>query len=156
MTKRINSEYSINNISNFNITLGTSNKKRPEVIYATLTSYVIPTNEEVDELFFDKLNKSLKQYVKNIIQENNFCERDVIVIVDIANNRLSYSKPSYLDIQIYFKPKIETIIAHNNNFKTISEQIYHDYIVDIVKYASKLIANNGFLISKTKTIYTEI
>ena len=156
MAKRINSEYVISSTSNFNITLGTSNKKRPEVVYTTLTSYVTPMNEDVDEDFFDDLNKSIKQYLKNRIRENSFCEKDIIVIVDIANSRLSYSKPSYLDIQMYFKPKAETIILLNSNFKSISDKIYQEYIVDAVKHINNLITNKGFLISKTKTIYTEI
>jgi hypothetical protein len=159
MAKKINSEYSINNNTvNLNISLGTSNKKNPEVVYAALTSYITPTHEDFDEEYFLKFDKHIKSHLKTLFAQNSICYNDLIVVVDIATNRMMYDKPSYLDIQIYFKPKKEIILSCKNSFKTISETLYNAYVLDTVKYIERMLVEKGFELSKTKakTIYTEI
>ena len=159
MTKKINSEYSIkNSTSNFNIKMGTSNKKNPEVIYSTLTSYITPQNDYIDEEFFLKMDKDIKRYLKNIISINNDCEREIIVVVDIALNRIITNKPSFLDIQVYFKPQIDVLLDNKYNFKTISDNIYEKYIISLSKYIERTLLDKEFLLSKSKskTIYKEI
>lgn len=159
MAKKINSEFNIkSNSLNFNIKMGTSNKKNPEVIYTTLTSYITPLNDYDYNIFLSVLNKGIKKYIKTINAIKNKCERDLIVIVDIATNRLEIAKPSYLDIQIYLKPTNEVKLRHKYNFKNISEELYDNYIHDTIKYIEKTLSEYNYVVSKTKnkTIYTKI
>ena len=41
MAKKINSEYIIENNSEFIVTMGTSDKKNPEVIYSIISTYIM-------------------------------------------------------------------------------------------------------------------
>lgn len=157
MAKKINSEYVVKNtISNFNILLGTSNKKKSDVIYTTLSSYITPTNEDIDEEYIVLLDKQLKKYIKSLFAQDRICEKDFIVVVDIATNRMTVGKPTFLDVQIYFKPLNGILIDNNYNFKKISEKIYQEYVLKIVKFLEREISEKDFILSKTKTIYTEI
>lgn len=157
--KKINSEIKIANNSLFSITMGTSNKKSPNVIYSVLNSYITPLNEEINEDLFLSLEKNIKKQLKPLLHTNNICEKNVIVVSEIASNRMIYGKQSYLDIQIYLKPTTETLLSQTYNFKKISTDIYNTYIKTIVKYIEGVIISNGFLLSpfknKTakKTIY---
>lgn len=158
MAKRINSEYKIkDDTSNFNVKMGTSNKKNPEVIYTTLTSYITPVDEDENYDFLLSIDKDIKKYIKALITNYNDCEKEIITVVDIAMNRVVYNKPSFLDVQIYFKPKKTTLISNNYNFITVSTKLYNNYVSYIMDYIDKILNNNGFISSKTKinTIYTE-
>jgi hypothetical protein len=159
MAKKINSEHTIKNLtSNLNITLGTSNKKNPEVIYTALTTYITPLSEDFDEEFLLKFDKNIKTYLKTLFAQTNICYNETIVVVDVASNRMMYGKPSFLDIQIHLKPKKETLISHKNSFKTISEVIYNNFSLNIAKYVERMLTEKGFQLSKTKskTIYREM
>ena len=57
--------------SNLNITLGTSNKKNPEVIYTALTTYITPLSEDFDEEFLLKFDK--KSWCTTILKKVIMC-----------------------------------------------------------------------------------
>ena len=76
--------------------------------------------------------------------------KDIIVVTDIATNRMIYNKQTYLDIQIYFKPTKETLETRKKSFKNISNEIYETYIKDLVKNAEYILSTNDFSLSQTK------
>ena len=150
MAKKINSEFKISNDSSFSITMGTYNKKNPEVIYAVISTYVTPLTTEINEDLFLELEKNIKTQLKKQIASSNLCNKDIIVVTDIAANRMIYNKQTYLDIQIYFKPTEETLETRKKSFKNISNEIYETYIKDLVKNAEYILSTNDFSLSQTK------
>lgn len=150
MAKKINSEFKISNDNSFSITMGTSNKKNPEVIYAVISTYVTPLTTEINEDLFLELEKNIKTQLKKQIASSNLCNKDIIVVTDIAANRMIYNKQTYLDIQIYFKPTKETLETRKKSFKNISNEIYETYIKDLVKNAEYILSTNDFSLSQTK------
>lgn len=149
--KKINSEYKITlDNSPFSVVMGTSNKKNPEVIYTILSTYISPLTDEFDDDSYNEIEKSIKKYVRNILSQNNVCERDAIVVCDIALNRVFVGKQSFLDVQIYFKPTKNTIESKKRNFKDISKTIYDVYVKDIIEFAEKLLNNHDLELSKDK------
>ena len=150
MAKKINSEFKISNDSSFSITMGTSNKKNPEVIYAVISTYVTPLTTEINESLFLVLEKGIKTQLKKHIASSNLCNKDIIVVTGIATNRMIYNKQTYLDIQIYFKPTKETLETRKKSFKNISNEIYETYIKDLVKNAEYILSTNDFSLSQTK------
>jgi hypothetical protein len=159
MPKKINSEYSVKTTdSNFNIVLGTSNKKNPEVIYTSLTTYITPSYEDFDELFLTRFDKVIKSYLRELLTQNDMSINDTIVVVDIASNRMMCGKPSFLDIQIHIKLKKDILTLNNANFKVLSEMIYNKISLNVAKYIEHALIDKDFNLSKTKnnTIYTEI
>lgn len=158
MAKKINSEYLIKTDESFNIKIGTSDKKNPEVIYVILSSYIIPLNDDVNEETIVEFEKTLRKYLKNLLIKNNFCTKDIIVVVDAAVNRMSYGKQTFLEIQIYFKPSEISLLKYNKNFKNISDLIYKNYIIDIINFTKANLTSEQISMSKIKrkTIYREI
>jgi hypothetical protein len=78
------------------------------------------------------------------------CEKDVIVVSDVATSRMLYGKQSYFDMQIYFKPQKDILLSKNRKFKDISEDIYETFVKDIANNIEISLHTNGFLTSKNK------
>lgn len=151
MAKKINSEYKVKNEdSSFIVTMGTSNKKNPEVIYSVLSTYITPSSEEINEEFLEKVPKNIKKNLKSTISKYGLCEKDVIVVSDVATSRMLYGKQSYFDMQIYFKPQKDILLSKNRKFKDISEDIYKTFVKDIANNIEISLNTNGFLTSKNK------
>jgi hypothetical protein len=150
MGKKINSEYKIDDNNYFTVTMGTYNKKTPEVIYSILSTYITPNNDNVDEEFFNEVPKNIKKTLKSRINSYGLCDNNVIVVSDVAVNRMFKGKQSYFDMEIYFKPTQETLKNKDKIFKHISNDIYNVYVKNIVNDIEKEFKNNGFIISKLK------
>ena len=150
MAKKINSEYKITDNENFTVTMGTYNKKMPEVVYSILSTYITPNNDDVDENFFNEVPKIIKKTLKSRINNYGICDNNVIVVSDVAVNRMFKGKQSYFDMEIYFKPTQETLKNKDKIFKHISNDIYNVYVKNIVNDIEKEFKNNGFIISKLK------
>lgn len=150
MIKKINSEYKVNNTSPFTVTMGTANKKNPEVIYSVLSTYITPNTDEIDESIFDIVSKNTKKSLKNSIMKYGLCENNIIVVSDVAANRMLKGKQSYFDMQIYFKPQKNIQTLKNKKFKDISDSIYNTYVKNIVSDIESTLKTNGFTMSKNK------
>ena len=120
------------------------------MIYAVINTYVTPLTTEINESLFLVLEKGIKTQLKKHIASSNLCNKDIIVVTDIATNRMIYNKQTYLDIQIYFKPTKETLETRKKSFKNISNEIYETYIKDLVKNAEYILSTNDFSLSQTK------
>lgn len=144
----INSEQKYQN-ANFKIKVGTNNKKKPEVIYIQLGTYIEPT-ETKDSFsnFIYTFNKEVKHYISNLINEKNNCHKDFILITDIADERIALNKKSYLDLQIYIKP----INYKKEIFKNIAKKIYEDYVIDVTSFIETELNINDIKCYKTKKI----
>lgn len=146
MTRLINSEQKYEN-PNFKIKVGTNNKKKPEVIYIQLGTYIKPL--EMKESFSDYISifdKETKYYLSKLIKEKNNCYKDFILITDIADERINKNKKSYLDLQIFIKP----IFNKNEVFKNIANKIYNDYVTNIISYVETELNINDIKCYKTK------
>ena len=150
MIKKINSEYKVNNTSPFTVTMGTANKKNPEVIYSVLSTYITPNTDEINESIFDIVSKNTKKSLKNSIMKYGLCENNIIVVSDVVANRMLKGKQSYFDMQIYFKPQKNIPTLKNKKFKDISDSIYNTYVKNIVSDIESTLKTNGFTMSKNK------
>lgn len=158
MAKKINSEFKIFNDENFTITMGTSNKKNPEVIYSIFSTYITPQTDEINEELFVEIEKVAKKNLRQLLSKERICEKDIIVVTDIAVSRMVCGKQTYLDIQFYFKPTIDILTAENRNFKNIASIVYHTYMETISKNIEDILVANNFSLSsfKNKTTHEAI
>lgn len=146
MSKLINSEQKYNH-QNFKVKIGTINKKNPEVVYINLGTYIKPN--EIKNSFSDyiiEFDKKTRFFVKKLIVDKNTCYKDFILVTDIADERINKNKKSYLDLQIFLKPK-------NNEtklFKAIAGNIYDEYATNIITYVKNELYNNNIECYKTK------
>jgi hypothetical protein len=144
MKKTINSEQKYSN-STFKVKVGTTNKKNPETIYIELGTYVKPLEGmESFSDYFINFDKKTKYFINSLNKNKNICEKDFILITDVADERINKGKKSYLDLQIFLKPKKKEI------FKNIADNIYNDYITDIILYIKNELKENNIECYKTK------
>jgi hypothetical protein len=158
MAKKINSEYTKSDSEYINILMGTYNKKNPDVIYTSLSTYITPISENVSEDTIIDFEKDLRKNIKSLLHNDTFCGKNVIIVVDIPVNRMSCGKETFLDIQVYFKPSSENIVKYKNSFNEISEIIYNKYVISIIDFIYTSLNNENILMSKSKgkTIYREM
>jgi hypothetical protein len=158
MAKKINSEYTKSDSEYINILMGTYNKKNPDVIYTSLSTYITPISENVSEDTIIDFEKDLRKNIKSLLHNDTFCGKNAIIVVDIPVNRMSCGKETFLDIQVYFRPSSENIVKYKNSFKEISEIIYNKYVISIIDFIYASLNNENILMSKSKgkTIYREM
>lgn len=150
MAKKINSEYKIPCIANFNVTGGTTDKKNLQSIYYSIGTYIIPTKEMNYSAFMADMEKKIKRDVKSLIADRYSCYLEHIVVMEVAEDWIAIGKPSYLDFQIYFKPLRHVLNEEGNDFYRVSRRIYREYMVDIIDIIHGLLSMGGFIQSKTK------
>lgn len=146
MAKNISSEIKFSDID-FKIKIGTMDKKNPETLYVQIGTYLQPNelkNSYTEDVFnIDKLSKTfLSKRLKNSLEYS----KNYILVVDIAEERITLNKKSFLDIQIHFK----TLKKQNKAFKTISNELYNEQVVDYVSFLKENLNEIGFNYFKTK------
>lgn len=151
MVKKINTALGIKNDS-FKIKIGTIDKKNPNAVYVNIGAFITPM--ELRDSYtndFISFQKDTKRKMLEIIAKNPICEKNTIIIVDIAESRITMNKKSYLDIQIFLKPTSETLSRVKKSFKTLSNEINDNYIQPfILPYIKDEINKCQFCLSKVK------
>jgi hypothetical protein len=104
------------------------------------------------------IEKVAKKNLRQLLSKERICEKDIIVVTDIAVSRMVCGKQTYLDIQFYFKPTIDILTAENRNFKNIASIVYHTYMETISKNIEDILVANNFSLSsfKNKTTHEAI
>ena len=144
--KTINSEKLIQN-PNFKVKIGTTNKKKPNTIYIELGTYITPTKDlESYKEYICCFDKNTKHFINNLIDNKKTCDKNFILITDIAEDRIETNKKSYLDLQIFLKPTN----VEKNTFSYLVKDIYTNYVIDILNYIQKEFDYNDFEYHKTK------
>jgi hypothetical protein len=146
--KRIKSESNFTD-EDFKIKIGTMNKKNPDVVYIELGSYISPKKEEKSyKGLISNIEKNSKETAINILQNSGICKNDFIFISEIADERISIDKKSYLEIQIYIKPTES--IKNENKFSELSKKINENCVSKIIPCVKEYISENGFEYYKSR------
>ena len=133
--KRLNKEYNIDINPSFKTKYGSTNHKKPEVIYIVGNTYISPSfesNDYVSEV--NGLKTSYNKLVSELISEySSIFDKNCIFDIDVCDNRIKKGKKTFLTFELYLKqkdckqlPEIESIIKKisinlTNNFK---EKLY--------------------------------
>lgn len=151
MPRKISSEYIIDDNGNINITGGTVNKKCPQTIYFSLSTYIAPIKEKVSfKNTLSKIEKELRRQISAMLANSVICLPDFIFTVEIPIERMAVGKPSFMDFQVYFKPKQSFLLENQKDFYKLSREIYDRYVSIIVSNINKTLADNDFLCMKKK------
>lgn len=145
--KKINSEVKISN-DIFKIKVGTTDKKNPEIVYFEIGCYISPRNFlESYSQSIEKIEKSIKNDLSSILCTSELCEKDFIFVSDVADIRILKNKKSYMEIQLFVKPK-KSIKC--KKFSEITEKLNNEFLVKIIPMIKWNISSNGFDCYKTK------
>ena len=145
--KKINSEVKIEN-DLFKIKIGTTDKKNPEIIYIEIGSYVSPVSEkETYKTDIETIEKSTKKFLTELFRSNTLCESNFIFVSDVADERITKGKKSYMEMQIFVRPKSE---LKCKKFSEIAEKMNLSCISRILPTIENTIKSNGFECYKTR------
>jgi hypothetical protein len=144
--KKINSETTIEN-DLFKIKIGTTDKKNPEIIYIEIGCYISPNEEKEYGPIIDDIEKGINNFIGEMVGPNSICEKDYIFIFDIAEERITKKKKSYMEMQIFLKVIKE---IRSLKFSNIVEKFKEEYISKILPVVKMYLNNNGFECYKTR------
>lgn len=119
--KRLNKEYNIDINPSFKTKYGSTNHKKPEVIYIVGNTYISPSfesNDYVSEV--NELKTSYNKLVSELISEySSIFDKNCIFNIDVCDNRIKKGKKTFLTFGLYLKqkdckqlPEIESIIKN--------------------------------------------
>jgi len=147
MAKKITSFIDINN-EIARLKIGTVDKKNMKVIFFEGGFYIKPTIKKENYLdSIEEIKKELAKFAKSNVENSDFFKKDFMFFTDIADERVTYNKSSYLTFQLYVKPT-EDIIVKSKSFKQMVNNISQEE--NIVFDFKNIIEKNNFVVSKTK------
>lgn len=128
--KRLNKEFSVDIDSKFKTKYGSTNHKKPEVIYIVGNTYISPSFDSND--YVSDIN-DLKNTYNNIINKlikkyNTDFHKECICGIDICDNRIKKGKKTFLTFELYLKQKnCKQLNEINDIIKNISEKLVLDF-----------------------------
>lgn len=157
--KKINSEIKINDNPLFNVKIGTTDKKKFDVIYIEGKCYITPIeiteSEDLSENI-KKIEDELKKYIRGIFfarssyTEKIFDEFSPLIIFDVAGERAAIGKETCFTIQIYYKRRFDAFHEFSDGFKRYVEFLPAKEINNLSTMAKvkDIFDKNDFLITK--------
>lgn len=128
--KRLNKEFNVDIDSSFKTKYGSTNHKKPEVIYIVGNTYISPSFDSND--YVNDIN-DLKNTYNNIINKlikkyNSDFHKECICGIDVCDNRIKKGKKTFLTFELYLKQKnCKQLTEINDTIKNISENLVCDF-----------------------------
>lgn len=128
--KRLNKEFSVDIDSSFKTKYGSTNHKKPEVIYIVGNTYISPSFDSND--YVSDIN-DLKNTYNNIISKlikkyNSDFHKECICGIDVCDNRMKKGKKTFLTFELYLKQKTcKKMSEIDDTIKSISENLVTDF-----------------------------
>lgn len=136
--KRLNKEYSVDTNNSFNVKIGATNCKKPEVIYLLGNTYISPIDNKdafTEELI--NIKESFRSSIKCFLENSNDFDRMFVCDFDVRESGLRKGKKSFLSFEIYIKQReISTILEAQDKLK--------DFIPFMTNKLSKILKDNNF------------
>lgn len=142
---RLNSEKKINS-KNFQLKIGTTNKKEPIVIYIEGKTFISPQilkddyTKDISEIKHD-----FKISISNNLCQNKMFDKKFILDFQVAAKGILFNKKSFLSFQFLLKQNPQNILELKD-LKQKAEPLIFNIINDL----EKTILDHDFFISKTK------
>lgn len=153
MGSRIGGEYNIKDYETCKVRVGTPDKRRLNVVYYEIETYMIPSADLANPRdFLSDFEKFAKQTLRSMLLLKKECMSDFIMVVDAAADRIKPLKPTFLTIQIFMKPREETIEKGKFNFRAVSGVVLRTYIEDFLEHMRSYMNDRGITLSKMKRI----
>lgn len=132
--KRLNKEYNIEIDSDFKNKYGSTNHKKPQVIYIVGNTYISPSFDSTEYVSdIDELKASYTSLVNNLIKKyQTVFHKDCISGIDICDNRIKKGKKTFLTFELYLKQKeCKNINEIENIIKDILTNLTFNFKISI-------------------------
>ena len=143
MIKRITTEKDLN-VHDFNVTIGTMDKKNPQVIYVECGTYILPHEDKkysMNEI--NDIKKRYREIIRKMVRETNLFEDNYICTIDFPSDRISIKKRAFLNFQYTLK-QVET-----TQFYELTKE-HHMFIDNVLTQFKDVLLDYGFSLSKGK------
>ncbi len=128
--------------NSYKTSYGTVDSKNPKAIYIKISAWGLPTDEDENDYngVIRKLNKRLRLFVYNNLDEKIFDKKNNIVDLDMRESGIIFNKKSFMSCEI--------TLFQKNNYEFTSPLIMK-HLTDLT---TKLI-NEEFVSNKNFTFY---
>lgn len=151
MSSRIGGEYNIKDYETYKVRVGTPDKRRLNVVYYEIETYMVPSTDLPDPReFLTDFEKYAKHALRNMLLLRKECYSDFIMVVDAAADRIRPCKPTFLTIQIFMKPREETNERNKYNFRAVSGVVLRTYVDEFLERIHAYMGDRGVVLSKMK------
>lgn len=143
MIRRIATETDIN-VHDFKVTMGTMDKKDPQVIYIECGTYVTPADEKksyTDDVC--NIKKEYRDIIKRMVSNNELFDDNYISTIEIPLDRISPKRKTYITFQYTLKQK------ELKSFTELTKEHY-SFIEKILEEFKGVLLNHNYIISKGK------
>ena len=143
MIKKITTEKDLN-LHDFRVTIGTIDKKDPQVIYVECGTYIMPLENR--KSYTDEIHAIKKEYrdiVKKMVSNSDLFENNYICTIDIPIDRISSKRKTYINFQYTLK-QVETI-----PFYELTKE-HHLFIDSVLQQFKDVLISYNYSLSKGK------
>ena len=132
----------------FKIDVGTVDKKNPETMYSVIGTYLTPL-EDMDMKGSVRTMVSVgRRLMGNLLHGCEDFDDDFMFIHEIATERMAVGKKSYIEFQVFMKPKDSLLTVKGVKFKNIAENFMDKCLSQYVSLMEHHLNENGFALSK--------
>lgn len=119
-------EIKLNISDKYSVSIGTVDEKNPKSVYIMISTWLTPKSDsEIDysRVIFN-MNKHLKSYVSNILNQDFFNPELTIIDLDMRQSGIKYGKRSYVSLEVTLYQK--------DNPLDITSELLESAILDII------------------------
>ena len=132
----------------FKIDIGTVDKKNPETMYSVIGTYLTPLEEMDMKGSIRTMVGFGRKLMGNILHNSFDFEDDFMFIHEIAAERMAVGKKSYIEFQVFMKPKDHLLSEKGFRFKNIAENFMNTCLSQYVSLMEHHLNESGFALSK--------
>lgn len=126
----------------FKIKIGTTDKKKTDVIYIEIGSYLSPLEESFSyKQNISKIDNRMESCVNGFVRNNDLYDNNFILISEIADERMIIGKRSYFNLQLFLRTNDR---SSNKSFYNYTDEIYNNCTTKIIPCLKQSIKENGF------------
>ena len=136
--KKIGKKVQAKNFNKFKVHFGTMDRRTNDTLYVSISSWVKPkinTNIDYDKIL-RKLNKKIKDYLYDNLNENYFNNKFIIVDLDLRTSGIKFDKKSFMNC--------EFTLYKNTSDSVDSEEIIDEINQLVESLTSQVLEKNEY------------
>lgn len=145
MAKNLSREYKIGHEGNIEVSIGTTDRINPIVIYINFKTWLFVDDNGNYSEELSNLSRRIRYLTKKTLINNSLFESKYILDFDMNGETFTKRKIKYLDVGIYLKQKSEqplSIVSLKDMLK--------DNLLDMSQEIETSLIDNGFKVNRSK------
>lgn len=145
MAKNLSREYKIGHEGNIEVSIGTTDRINPIVIYINFKTWLFVDDNGNYSEELSNLSRKIRYLTKKMLINNSLFESKYILDFDMNGETFTKRKIKYLDVGIYLKQKSEQPLS----IVSLKDML-RDNLLDISQEIETSLIDNGFKVNRSK------